>query len=110
MSITTAAFVEQQARDLDLDLIRLDYVDWGGLLRGRTVSRDQLPAALKNGINSAQTNITITPDDHEVIPALGAQSGDFWLQPDLSTFLALPHQPGFGHMFANVVNADGSPW
>lgn len=94
----------------DLELIRLDYVDWGGLLRGRTVSRDHLGAAFESGICSAQTNFTIGVDDHESDPALGAQTGDVWYVPDPTTFVALPWAPGYGHMFVDVVDADGTPW
>lgn len=93
-----------------LELIRLDYVDWGGLLRGRTVSRDHLGAAMESGIGSAQTNLTIGVDDHESDPALGAQTGDVWYVPDPTTFVALPWAPGYGHMFVDVVDGDGQPW
>jgi len=93
-----------------IELIRLDYVDWGGLLRGRTVSRDHLPSAFETGINSAQTNMTIGVDDHEANPDLGAQTGDVWYVPDPTTFVSLPWAPGYAHMFVDVVDANGQPW
>jgi glutamine synthetase len=102
--------VQRRVEEQGIELVRLDYVDWSGLLRGRTVSRDHLASAFQGGINSAQTNITITVDDHESDPALGAQSGDFWFMPDAATFAPLPWRTTYGHMFVNVVNADGSAW
>src|SRR5437867_4412472 len=102
--------VLEQVEQLELELIRLDYVDWSGLLRGRTVSRDQLASAFRTGINSAQSNYTITVDDRGLDPTLGPQTGDVWYMPDPDTFVALPWRPGYGHMFIDVVTADGSPW
>jgi glutamine synthetase len=93
-----------------VELIRLDYVDWGGLLRGRTVSVDNLAAAFETGIGSAQTNLTIGVDDHESDPALGPQTGDVWYVADPTTFVALPWAPGYAHMFVDVVDADAQPW
>ena len=93
-----------------IELIRLDYVDWGGLLRGRTVSRDHLASALESGIGSAQTNLTIGVDDHEANPAMGAHTGDVWYAPDPTTYVALPWVSGYAHMFVDVVDADGQPW
>ena len=93
-----------------IDLIRLDYVDWGGLLRGRTVSRDNLAAVLESGIGSAQTNLTIAVNDHESDPALGAHTGDVWYLPDPTTFVTLPWAPGYAHMFVDVIDAYGQPW
>jgi glutamine synthetase len=105
-----AAQVLTAAAEQNVELIRLDYVDWAGLLRGRVVSREQLADALRSGINSAQTNLTIGLDDHESDLALGAQSGDVWYVPDPNTFVALPWQPGYGHMLVDVLHKDGSPW
>jgi glutamine synthetase len=93
-----------------IELIRLDYVDWGGMLRGRVVGREQLADAFASGLNSAQTNLTISVDDHESDPALGAHTGDVWYVPDPATFVALPWQPGYGHMLVDVVQNDGQPW
>ncbi len=98
------------AAEQAIELIRLDYVDWAGLLRGRVLSREQLADALASGINSAQTNLTIGLDDHESDPLMGPQSGDVWFVPDLTTFVALPWQPGYGHMLVDVVQNDGHPW
>jgi glutamine synthetase len=100
------AAVDQQ----HIELIRIDYVDWGGLLRGRVVGRERLREAFATGIGSAQTNLTIGLDDHETDPALGPQSGEVWYLPDPTTFVALPWQPGYGHMFVDVVQGDGEPW
>jgi glutamine synthetase len=93
-----------------IELIRLDYVDWAGLLRGRVVSRERLADAFASGINSAQTNLTISVDDHESDPMLGPQTGDVWYFPEPATFVALPWQPGYGHMLVDVVQNDGQPW
>jgi glutamine synthetase len=100
------AAVEQQ----QIELIRIDYVDWAGLLRGRVVGRERLSEAFATGIGSAQTNVTIGLDDHETDPALGPQSGEVWYVPDPTTFVALPWQPGYGHMFVDIVQRDGEPW
>jgi glutamine synthetase len=107
--LNAAEVLAAVARD-EVELLRLDYVDWGGLLRGRTVSRDSLAAAFESGIGSAQTNLTIGVDDRESDPALGAQTGDVWYVPDPTTFVPLPWAPGYGHMFVDVVDADGQPW
>src|SRR5262245_10948285 len=100
------AAVEQQ----QIELIRIDYVDWAGLLRGRVVGRERLSEAFATGIGSAQTNLTIGLDDHETDPVLGPQSGEVWYVPDPTTFAALPWQAGYGHMFVDVVQRDGEPW
>jgi glutamine synthetase len=90
--------------------VRCQFIDLGGILRGRAVHRRHLSAVLRSGIPFAKINNIVDIDDGESDLALGSQAGDFWAVPDLSTLNRVPHTHSSAQMFCDLVAADGSPW
>ena len=93
-----------------LDYVRCQFIDLSGILRGRAVHRNHLPAILERGIPFAQINNIVDIDDAESDLALGSQAGDFWAVPDPTTLQRVPHTNASGQVFADLVGADGTPW
>jgi len=93
-----------------LEYVRCQFIDLGGILRGRAVHRQYLASVLARGIPFARVNNAVDIDDAESDLALGSQSGDFWAVPDPTTLRRVPHTEASGQMFADLVAADGSPW
>lgn len=102
--------VLDRVRAEQLEYVRCQFIDLSGILRGRAVHRNHLPSILDQGIPFAQINNIVDIDDSESDLALGSQAGDFWAVPDPSTLRRVPHTNASGQMFADLVDADGSPW
>ena len=90
--------------------MRCQFIDLGGILRGRAVHRRHLSGVLRDGIPFAKINNIVDIDDGESDLALGSQAGDFWAVPDPSTLHRVPHTHSSAQMFCDLVAADGSPW
>jgi glutamine synthetase len=54
--------------------------------------------------------MTLDIDDIPSDPSLGSHSGDLWAVPDPASYAPLPWVPATGHMFCDLVSADGKPW
>lgn len=94
----------------ELEYIRCQFIDVGGILRGRAVHRRHLPAVLRRGIPFANINNIVDVDDAESDLALGSHSGEFWAVPDMSSLHRVPHTRASAQVFADLVASDGSPW
>jgi len=90
--------------------VRCQFIDLIGIARGRLVPRSALAEACRRGLAFGAFGTTLDIDDIPSDPAIGSQSGDFWAIPDPVSYAPLPWVPATGHMFCNLVSADGNPW
>ncbi|TMD17576.1 MAG: glutamine synthetase [Chloroflexi bacterium] len=90
--------------------VRCQFIDYLGLGRGREVSAEYLQRYSERGVAMAPVNYTWDIEDHDYDRRYGPEAGDVFLVADPSSFVALPYLKGNGHVFCDVITADGSPW
>ena len=90
--------------------VRCQFIDLIGIARGRLVPRSELDLACRRGLAFGAFGSTLDIDDIPSDPAIGSNSGDFWAVPDPASYVPLPWVPATGHMFCDLVSADGKPW
>src|SRR5947209_2899902 len=91
--------------------VRVVFVDYNGIPRGRSVMADHLPGVAARGVNFSSPTVDFNSVD--AFPsgvAFDLASSDFWAKPDPATLVALPWRPGTGQMLADLVDARGGPW
>lgn len=95
----------------DIQFIRVEYLDFSGVTRARTVRREALPDVLETGVNFSTAIMSFNSLDHYVPdPLYGPQDGDFWALPDPDTFAIVPYREKTARMFCDLVDVDGRPW
>jgi len=93
-----------------VDYVRCQFIDLIGIARGRLVPRHQVAEACERGLAFGAFGTTLDIDDIPSDPALGSHTGDFWAVPDFRSYSPLPWTQSTGHMFSDLVSADGIPW
>ena len=93
-----------------LDYVRCQFIDLIGIARNRLVPRAEMPAALRRGLEFGAFGTTLDIDDIPSDPQLGSHSGDFWAVPDPASLEPVPWAANTGHMFCDLVAADGTAW
>lgn len=102
--------VVQQARQANLRLVRFQYCDNGGIIRGKSTHASRLASRLHEGIGQtlamgAWTGVeSLAP-----VEGMGAV-GEFRLIPDPQTFTILPYVPNTGSMMCDMIGLNGKPW
>jgi len=95
----------------DIDLVRLFYVDSGGVVRGRTVPAADIESFLSEGVNFAQAQQSFTALDYPVPgTAISRPVGEVRLVPDPGTFTPLPYADRTAAMIGSFQTLDGDPW
>lgn len=104
--------------EVGIELIRVSFVDQHGVLRGKTLTRDALPAAMRSGITAPSSLVlkdTSGKSAYAVFesdPGVGvkgfAGAGDIVLVPDPTTFRVLPWAPKTASMLCELRFPDGS--
>ncbi len=102
--------VVQQARNAKLRLVRFQYCDNGGIIRGKTTHIDRLATRIREGIGQ-----TLAMQAWTGVESLAAVEGmgpvgEFRLIPDPQTFVVLPYVPNAGSMMCDMIRLDGQPW
>lgn len=90
--------------------VRCQFIDYVGLGRGREVSAEYLQRHFERGVATAPVNYTWDIEDLDYDRRYGPEAGDVFLVADASSFVALPYLEGNGHVFCDVIGADGRPW
>lgn len=100
-----------QAREAKISQVRVIFLDYNGLARARSVSLAHLSGAFHRGVNFSSPTVDFNSRDL-FPPAAGFDlaSPDFWARADPATFQTVPHPPGVGQMYADLVDAAGEPW
>src|SRR5438132_5838880 len=102
--------VVQQARNAKLRLVRFQYCDNGGIIRGKTTQIARLATRIREGIGQ-----TLAMQAWTGVESLAAVEGmgpvgEFRLIPDPQTFVVLPYVPNTGSMMCDMIRTDGTPW
>jgi glutamine synthetase len=98
------------AEAADLALVRFLYVDHGGVVRGKAVSRGRLAERMAAGIGlTVAMQAMSVLDELQPVDGMGPV-GEVRLVPDPASFAVLPYAPGAGAMTADLVRLDGRPW
>jgi glutamine synthetase len=102
--------IEQCAAD-DIDLVRVLYVDSGGVTRGRVVDANDIEGVLVEGANLAQAQQAFTATEIPVPEsAVGGPVGEVRIVPDPQTFTPLPYADRGAAMLSNLHTLDGDYW
>ncbi|WP_440603907.1 glutamine synthetase family protein [Bacillus sp. GB_SG_008] len=99
--------VEQE----NIEFIRVEFLDYAGMTRGRTIRTSQLNSAMEKGINFSTAIMSFDCfDEYIPNPTYGANDGDFFAVPDSSTFAILPYRKNTARMLCDLVDENGEPW
>lgn len=90
--------------------VRCQFIDLIGIARGRLVPRAEVDGATRQGLAFGAFGTTLDIDDIPSDPDLGSHSGDMWAVADPRSYSPLPWVAATGHMFCNLVSAQGAAW
>ncbi|WP_174733309.1 glutamine synthetase family protein [Mesobacillus harenae] len=94
-----------------VEFIRMEFLDYAGVTRGRTIRPSQLPAAMEKGINFSTAIMSFDVfDEYIPNPSYGPNDGDFFAVPDPATFAILPYRKNTARMLCDLVDINGEPW
>ncbi|QCJ42624.1 glutamine synthetase [Bacillus sp. S3] len=94
-----------------VEFIRVEFLDYAGVTRGRTIRPAQLMNAMEKGINFSTAIMSFDVfDEYIPNPAYGPNDGDFFAVPDPSTFAILPYRKNTARMICDLVDINGDPW
>ncbi|WP_231735061.1 glutamine synthetase family protein [Bacillus sp. FJAT-29937] len=94
-----------------IEFIRVEFLDYAGITRGRTIRPMQLMDAMEKGINFSTAIMSFDVfDEYIPNPSFGANDGDFFAVPDPSTFAILPYRKNTARMLCDLVDINGDPW
>lgn len=107
------------AREDGLEVVRFAFADAHGVLRGKTLVREEALRVLRNGVNATTTLLlkdlagrtafpVYTPGGGFDLPALQG-AADMVLVPDPATFRVLPWAPHTGWILCDLHFQDGAP-
>lgn len=105
------ADIVKLARENGVNQVRVVFLDYNGIARARSVQLDSLPGAFSRGVNFSSP--TVEFNSREVFPpgaAFDLTSPDVWAVPDPASYHSVPHAPGVGQMYADLVDARRRPW
>lgn len=103
--------IVQDIREAGVTQVRVIFLDFNGLARARSVSIENLPGALRRGVNFSSP--TVEFNSRDLFPpsaAFDLADPDFWARPDPGTYSPVPYAHRVGQMFADLVDAGGQPW
>jgi glutamine synthetase len=107
-----AAQLRRVVDEVGIELVRVAFVDQHGVLRGKTVTREALPDALRDGVRVPSSLLLKDTSGRSVFPVFSADvglgveglsgAGDVVLIPDPVTFRPLPWSPGAALMLCDL--------
>lgn len=94
-----------------IEFIRVEFLDYTGITRGRTIRKSNIKSAMEKGINFSKAIVSFNMFD-EMIPngAYGTSDGDFFAVPDPTTFSVVPYRKNTARMFCDLYDIEGQPW
>ena len=94
-----------------IEFIRVEFLDYAGVTRGRTVRPEQLKDAMDKGINFSTAIMSFDVfDEYIPNPTYGSNDGDFFAVPDPATFAIVPYRRNTARMLCDLVDVNGDPW
>ncbi len=113
-----AAQVRRVMDEQGIELVRLSFCDQHGSLRGKTLTRDAVWPAMRDGCTAPSSLVLKDTSGKSVFPVFTpgagigvdglAFAGDVVLVPDPATFRILPWAPRTGWMLCDLVFPDGA--
>ncbi|UYP18261.1 glutamine synthetase family protein [Rhodococcus sp. Z13] len=114
-----AAQMRRVIDELGIEMVRFSFVDQHGVLRGKTMTRDAVPGAMRAGVTapsslllkdtSGRSAFSVFSSDTGVGVAGFSGAGDIVLVPDPTTFRVLPWAARTGWLLCQVHFPDGRP-
>jgi glutamine synthetase len=114
-----AAQLRRVVDELGVERVRIGFADQHGVVHGKTVTREALPAALRSGITVPSSLLLKDTAGRTVAPVFTADTGlgvagfagvgDVVLVPDPRTFRVLPWSRDTGWLLSDVHFPDGRP-
>ena len=102
--------IVQQAKDLDIQLVRFVYCDNSGVIRAKATHVDHLHGRMDHGIGLTVAMQSFTSSETIAPGAAFGPVGEIRLIPDPDTFAVLPYSPGNARMIADMFTLDREPW
>jgi glutamine synthetase len=100
-----------------IEIVRLSFPDLHGILRGKALLPDSLPAALRDGVSLTSTLLMKDTSHKTVVPVFSADAGigmpelqggrDMIMVPDPASFRVLPWAANTGWMLCDLYFPDG---
>jgi glutamine synthetase len=107
--------------EVGLEMVRFSFADQHGILRGKTLTRDAVPFALRSGVTAPSSLLLKDTSGKTVFPVFTADdadgtvgvagftgAGDVVLVPDPTTFRVLPWAQRTGWILCDVHFPDGT--
>jgi glutamine synthetase len=111
-----AAQLRRVIDETGVELVRFAFADPHGVLRGKTLTRSSLAAALRSGITAPSSLLLKDTSGKSVFPVFSPDAepglggaGDIVLVPDPATFRVVPWAGRTGWVLCDVHFPDGSP-
>ncbi len=105
--------------ELGIDMVRFSFVDQHGILRGKTIARGGIAAAMRSGVTAPSSLLLKDTSGQSVFSVFSSETGvgvdgfsgagDIVLVPDPTTFRVLPWAPGTAWILCDLRFPDGSP-
>lgn len=105
--------------ELGIEMVRFSFVDQHGVLRGKTIARGGIAAAMRSGVTAPSSLLLKDTSGKSVFSVFSAETGvglagfsgagDIVMVPDPATFRVLPWAPKTGWILCDVHFPDGSP-
>ena len=105
--------------ELGIEMVRFSFVDQHGVLRGKTIARGGIAAAMRSGVTAPSSLLLKDTSGQSVFSVFSAETGvglagfsgagDIVMVPDPATFRVLPWAPNTGWILCDVHFPDGSP-
>ncbi|WP_119696314.1 glutamine synthetase family protein [Microbacterium halotolerans] len=105
--------------ELGIEMVRFSFVDQHGILRGKTITRGGLSAAMRSGVTAPSSLLLKDTSGQSVFSVFSADTGvgadgftgagDIVLVPDPTTFRVLPWAQRTGWILCDVHFPDGPP-
>lgn len=109
--VTTKEDVLKRIEEEGIDYIRIEFLDYAGVTRARTIRKEFIAGAMESGVNFSAAIMDFTMFDTYVPnPLYGTDGGDFFAMPDPETFVVLPHRRKTARMYCDLVDENGNPW
>jgi glutamine synthetase len=94
-----------------IEFIRIEFLDYAGITRGRTIRPAELRSAMEKGINFSTAIMSFdSMDEYIPNPTYGPNDGDFFAVPDPETFAIVPYRKNTARMICDLVDDNGDPW
>lgn len=109
--VTTKEDVLKRIEEEGIEYIRIEFLDYAGVTRARTIRKEFIAGAMESGVNFSAAIMDFTMFDTYVPnPLYGTDGGDFFAMPDPETFVVLPHRRKTARMYCDLVDENGNPW